>query len=330
MSDRTDSAQAVESAALDLARKRLVEAGVWDVDGDLAALVDRFLVRADQRAAAAEFDAAVAERCARIPLGHITGTAHFDGLVFAVGSGAFVPRKESTELVAWAAKQLPSDGRALDLCSGVGALGIALARRRPDASVACVEKDGTALVYLRRNAERHRGSSVPVQVLPMDLLDPQLLEPAGRARAGLTGQVDLVMANPPYVPPHVRLLPEWSKHQPRDAIYAGSDGMTLIRAIAALATRVLCRDGWLAFEHHHNQSEVVQAVIADAGKFAEAETFADSAGEPRITLARMTKQTEEPDMQQETHVGRNVAVKHSIHVKHRADVKDGVDDEPTQ
>jgi release factor glutamine methyltransferase len=163
--------------ALRHARKRLTGAGVWDVDGDLVALVDRFLVRRDPAAALAEFETAVTERCARIPLGHLTGSVTFDGLPLAVGSGVFVPRSLSVALVAWAAATgvLPYGGRILDLCSGVGALGLAISRRRTDATVVCVELDDTAAAYLRRNVARHAGLTGRVEVLDADLLDPGCL-----------------------------------------------------------------------------------------------------------------------------------------------------------
>ncbi|MEU6479366.1 HemK/PrmC family methyltransferase [Streptomyces sp. NPDC047017] len=266
------------------ARERLAAAGVWDVEGDLSALADRFLVRADPEAARAEFEAALAERCARVPLGHITGSVVFDGLVFAVGSGVFVPRSQSTALIEWAAGKdvLPPGGRALDLCSGVGALGIALAARRPDTSVTCVERDDTAVQYLRRNAARHAGAAPGVTVEVKDLLVPGCLDE-------LAGGVDLVLANPPYVPPGVRLLPEWSVHHPKAAVYSGEDGLDLIRAVVGHAGAVLRPGGRLALEHDEAQPALVRELLA-AGGFSEATTLSDSAGDPRITVARVTRQ----------------------------------------
>ncbi|WP_329413767.1 peptide chain release factor N(5)-glutamine methyltransferase [Streptomyces sp. NBC_00704] len=270
----------------DAARARLAEAGVWDVDGDLAALGERFLTGG--AAAVARFEAAVAERCRRIPLGHITGSVEFDGLELVVGSGVFVPRHESTALVAWAAdgRALPREGVALDLCSGVGALGLALSRRRPDARVTCVERDDTCLQYLRRNVARHEGVLGTVDVLAADLTEPGCLD-------AFTGRTDLVVANPPYVSPDVRLLPEWSEHQPRAAVYSGADGLDLIRRIARLAAAALRPGGRLALEHDRAQPEQVRALLhGDA--FDDVTTFADTAGEPRITVARRADQEGTP------------------------------------
>ncbi|OEV11239.1 N5-glutamine methyltransferase family protein [Streptomyces nanshensis] len=273
---------AEEARAVEQARARLTEAGVWDVEGDVAALADRFLGGRRPERSLARFEAAVTERCARIPLGHITGSVTFDGLELLVGSGVFVPREESTPLVEWAAgeKTLPHGGRVLDLCSGVGALGLALSARRGDAEVVCVERDDTAVQYLRRNAARHADVLGSVQVRAADLTEPDCL-------AAHRGVTDLVVANPPYVAPHIRLLPEWADHQPSAALYSGEDGLDLIRRIAVLAAEVLRPDGRLALEHDRAQPDAVQQTLAD-GPFTDISTFADTAGEPRITVARFT------------------------------------------
>ncbi|GAA3487787.1 HemK/PrmC family methyltransferase [Streptomyces cremeus] len=268
-----------EYEACERARTRLTEAGVWDVEGDLTALRARFLTE-ESPLALARFETAVAERCRRIPLGHLIGAVPFDGLELVVGSGVFVPRHESTSVVEWAASEatLPRGGRVLDLCSGVGALGLALSRRRPDASVTCVERDDTCLQYLARNAARNESVLGPVFVQAADLTEPGCLD----AHLGVT---DVVMANPPYVSPLWRLLPEWSEHQPRSAVYSGADGLLLIRRIVELSAAVLRRGGWLAIEHDKAQPEQVGALLR-GDFFEEVTTLADTAGEPRITVAR--------------------------------------------
>jgi release factor glutamine methyltransferase len=270
-------------SARERARTRLTGAGVWDVEGDLEALAERFLASATP-AAVDRFEAAVAERCRRIPLGHIIGSAPFDGLELVVGSGVFVPRHESTALVAWAAdeKTLPYEGTALDLCSGVGALGLALSRRRPDAAVTCVERDDTCLQYLNRNVARNEAVLGTVSVHAADLNGPGCLD-------AYLGTTDLVMANPPYVSPDVRLLPEWSEHQPRAAVYSGADGLDLIRRIVVLAAAALRPGGRLALEHDRAQPERVRELL-HGDSFEEITTFVDTAGEPRITVARRTDQ----------------------------------------
>ncbi|MDX2680428.1 N5-glutamine methyltransferase family protein [Streptomyces sp. NY05-11A] len=267
--------------ACERARTQLTEAGVWDVEGDLTALRERFLTE-ESPMALTRFETAVAERCRRIPLGHLIGAVPFDGLELVVGSGVFVPRHESTSVVEWAASDttLPHGGTVLDLCSGVGALGLALSKRRPDASVTCVERDDTCLQYLARNAARNESVLGPVVVQAADLTEPGCLD----AHLGTT---DLVMANPPYVSPLWRLLPEWSEHQPRSAVYSSADGLLLIRRIAELSAAVLRPGGRLAIEHDRAQPAQVSALLR-GDFFEEIATLCDIAGEPRITVARRT------------------------------------------
>ncbi|MEU6479733.1 HemK/PrmC family methyltransferase [Streptomyces sp. NPDC047017] len=267
--------------ARERARARLTEAGVPNVEGDLNALQERFPPDASPHALA-RFETAVAERCRRIPLGHLIGSVPFDGLELVVGTGVFIPRHESTSVVEWAASTttLPYGGTALDLCSGVGALGLALSRRRPDVTVTCVERDHTCLQYLARNAARNESVLGPVTVRAADLTEPGCLD----AHLGTT---DLVMANPPFISPLWRLPPEWSRHQPPTAIYSGADGLHLIRRIIELAITVLRPGGRLAIEHDKAQPPQVNALL-HGDLFAEVTTLPDTAGEPRITTARRT------------------------------------------
>lgn len=269
-------------AAVERARRRLTEAGVLDAEGDLEELVRRFLLPPRQDVAEAEFETAVAERCDRVPLGHITGTAEFGGVTFVVGSGAFVPRRHTTPLLEWACSEavLPADGRVLDLCAGVGTLGIALSRRRPDAAVTCVEYDGTALQYLRRNIARNAGEPGRVSVETADL-----------SRAGCLahhdGRTDLVLANPPFVASGIDLLPEYRDHHPPAAIYSDGDGLDMVRSVVAHAESALRATGRLGLEHDHRggQPEAVRNLLAERG-WSDVRTMADSEGAPRLTLAR--------------------------------------------
>ena len=99
------------------------------------------------------FDHAVAVRAQRIPLQHITGTAPFGPVQLHVGPGVFIPRPETEALLEWAlAQPLPRDAVILDLCTGSGALAIALASQRPGAEVIAVDDDAEALQFARRNA----------------------------------------------------------------------------------------------------------------------------------------------------------------------------------
>ncbi|WP_323160539.1 HemK/PrmC family methyltransferase [Pseudomonas fluorescens] len=242
-----------ECLAINQARTLLQESGVWSLEEDLSCLVDRFIERADKSRALEEFMLAVHERCNRIPLGHIVGTVDFDELSLVVGSGVFIPRPHSKVIHKWieSSAALQSGSRVLDLCAGSGAIGLAIAQRRPDLDVTCVEFDPIAVQYLKRNIGRLSCKGVHASHLQADVRDEQ-------AFVQFDQHVDLIVANPPYVPQAQELLPEWGEHHPQASVYSGADGLELIRQIIALANRLLVPDGWLVIEHGEDQAEAVR------------------------------------------------------------------------
>lgn len=244
-----------EQEAIAKARVQLEAAGVWDPDNDLDSLVDRFIVRADKQRALDEFRLAVSERCNRIPLGHIVGTVAFDELSLVVGSGVFIPRPHSTVIHKWLDEtELATGTCALDLCAGSGAIGLAIARRRPDLDVTCVEREDVAVNYLKRNIARLATKNVQVSAAQADVYDT-------KAFARFRQQVGLIVANPPYVPQKAQLQPEWGDHHPKAAVYSGTDGLDLTRQIITLATTLLTPDGWLVIEHGEDQASAVRELF---------------------------------------------------------------------
>ncbi|HEY9414835.1 MAG TPA: methyltransferase, partial [Pseudonocardia sp.] len=106
----------------------------------------------------AEYRLSVARRAERVPLQHLTGRSFMGEIDLEVGPGVFVPRPETELLFAWALAHLEAVRHdhtpvVVDLCTGSGALALALAHARPDADVHAVELDPTALSWARRNAE---------------------------------------------------------------------------------------------------------------------------------------------------------------------------------
>ncbi|WP_439878570.1 HemK/PrmC family methyltransferase [Pseudomonas prosekii] len=238
------------------ARAMLQESGVWSVEDDLSCLVDRFIERANKKRALEEFMLAVQERCNRIPLGHIIGTVDFDDMPLVVGSGVFIPRPHSRIIHKWiqSSAELRPDSKVLDLCAGIGAIGLGIARRRPDFNVTCIEFDPLAVQYLRRNIDRLSYKGVQASCLQADIRDEQ-------AFAHFAHQIDLIVTNPPYVPQAQELLPEWREHHPQSSVYSGADGLELIRQIISLADQALVRDGWLVMEHGEGQAEAVRELF---------------------------------------------------------------------
>jgi release factor glutamine methyltransferase len=163
-----------------------------------------------------------------------------------VGPGVFIPRPETEAMLEWAtAQRLPGSPCRpviVDVCTGSGALALALAQHWPAARVLGIDDSDAALEYARRNA-----AGTKVELLCADATEPDLL-------TELDGQVDLLVANPPYVPDAVQLEPEVSQHDPSHAVFGGPDGMTVIAAVIRLACRWLRPGGFFAVEHDDTTS----------------------------------------------------------------------------
>ena len=99
------------------------------------------------------------------------------------------------------------------------------------------------------------------------------------------GQVDLLVANPPYIPDGVTLEPEVAQHDPPHALFGGPDGMTLINAIVELAGRWLKPGGRCAVEHDDTTSVATVEAFTDARRFVDVAAHRDLAGRPRFVSA---------------------------------------------
>jgi release factor glutamine methyltransferase len=267
------------------ATQRLADAGVpsprFDAE-ELAAYVHGVKRGALHTVADADFDAryweAVARREAREPLQHITGRAFFRYLELQVGPGVFVPRPETESVVGWAIDAVRAMDVAepliVDLCTGSGAIALALAQEVPRSRVHAVELSDEALVWARKNVQ---GSKV-------DLRQGDALE----AFQDLNGQVDLVISNPPYIPltewEHV--APEARDHDPEMALFSGEDGLDTIRGIERTAHRLLRPGGVVVIEHADTQGGQVPWIFTEEDGWADAADHPDLNNRPRFTTAR--------------------------------------------
>lgn len=232
-------------------------------------------------------------RASRTPLQHLTGLAHFRTLTLPVGPGVFVPRPETELLVDpvldHLARVRPADGaRVLDLCTGTGALGLAVAAEAAGTSALGIELEPDALVWAHRSATAHRGRLEGVgsrfTAVSGDATDPDAVE--ALVRTHLDGPVDAVVSNPPYVVDDgTTTAPEVVVHDPATALWGGGDDGTRIpRLVIASAARVLVPGGLLVLEHADTQGEALRAACADAG-FTGVTTRADYTGRDRFTVA---------------------------------------------
>ncbi len=196
-----------------------------------------------------------------------------------VGAGGFIPRPETEVLVEWGLAGLPPDSLVVDLCAGTGAIGLAVAHERPDATVYAVERHPAALRWLHRNAaDRQIAGDRPVTVVAGDAVAADVL-------TGLNGRVDLVLANPPYVPTGVVVPPEVADHDPESAVYAGADGLAVIRPLVHRAAGLLAPGGRLGVEHDDSHAEAVPDLLTRAG-WTDVADHPDLAGRPRFATAR--------------------------------------------
>lgn len=272
--------------AIDKATVALAQAGIDSarIDAELLAAhlagTDRGRLRTIDEPDAEffrRFDEIVEARCRRIPLQHLTGSAAFGPLDLRVGPGVFIPRPETEAMLEWAlAQRLPDRPVIVDLCTGSGALAIALAAKWPQARVLAVDDDATALGYARRNAE-----STKVELVQADVTVPGLL-------AELAGSVDLVVSNPPYIPAGAELEPEVADHDPAHALFGGADGMAVIAPIVRLAGGWLRPGGLFAVEHDDTTSQQTVETIDSTKLFTAITSHHDLAGRPRFVTACRT------------------------------------------
>lgn len=224
----------------------------------------------------------VARRAEREPLQHITGRAPFRSLELAVGPGVFVPRPETEQVAQFAVDALRSavpapgtDGPlAVDLGTGSGAIALALATEVPHARVVAVENSPDAYPWTERNFAEVAAPNA--RLVFGDLAD---------ALGELDGTVDVVVSNPPYIPdaavprdPEVRLF------DPPRALFGGTDGLDVVRAVSRTAWRLLHPGGTLVIEHGELQGADIRALLSADGWRAAA-THPDLTTRDRATTA---------------------------------------------
>jgi release factor glutamine methyltransferase len=225
----------------------------------------------------------IAARARRIPLQHLTGTAPFRHVDLEVGPGVFIPRPETELLAGWAVEEARSaiDDRThgpivVDLCTGSGAIALSIVREVSDARVHAVELDETAYAWAMRNLSE---SGVDLRI-----------GDAADAFRDLDGTVDVVVANPPYIPLGAweSVAPEARDHDPELSLWSGNDGLDAIRAIEATAWRLLKSGGVVGVEHADAQGESAPAVFAHASdhRWTDVIDNTDLAGRPRFVTAR--------------------------------------------
>lgn len=265
------------SALIRDATSTLASAGVDSPAADariLAAHVagENLILAPEPSAAMVEtFTELVARRAKRIPLQHLTGTMYFRYLELPATPGVFIVRPETELLAGWAideARELSSP-TVVDLCTGSGAIALSIATEAPNSRVWAVERDPFAFEAAKRHCGEH------VRVVHGDALD---------SLEELAGDVDILVSNPPYVPPSEVSLE--ARHDPDLALWGGGeDGTEIPRKIITRAANLLAPGGLFLMEHDPSQAETLRQACEDAG-LVEVSTLNDLTGRPRFCRAR--------------------------------------------
>lgn len=214
------------------------------------------------------FSAAVDRRAGGEPVAYITGTREFWGLDFEVTPAVLIPRPE-TELLVEEALTLIAGPRVADVGTGSGCVAIALAHARPELRVTATDVSEEALAVARRNASRQGVA---------DRIDFRLA-------SGLdgVGAVDLVVSNPPYIPRAEAgtLMQDVVAFEPHTALFAGGDGLDVIRAILADVARRTPPPPFV-FEFGGNDAAVRDAIRTAGLRLAR--VVRDLQGIPRVAV----------------------------------------------
>jgi release factor glutamine methyltransferase len=215
--------------------------------------------------------ALIRRRLAGEPIAYIVGQREFFGLPFIVTPAVLIPRPETELLVELALERLPQGGRVLDLGTGSGAIAVAIAHQRPDASVTALDASEEALAVARQNAAQNHAK---VAFLHSDWY------------ATLNDErFDVIVANPPYIEKNDPHLAQGDlRFEPADALTDHADGLSDLRAIVAGAGRHLVKGGWLLMEHGYDQANAVQMLLTGQG-FEEVQSWQDLAGIERVSGA---------------------------------------------
>ena len=285
--------------------RRLEDAGVPTPDVDARLLVDAVEERFGTLGGcpAGVLDALVERRAAREPLQVVLGRTTFRWVDLEVERGVFVPRPETEVVAGLAVEACTGIERPLvvEPCTGTGAITCALLSEVPGVRVLATDVDAAAVELARRNVARVlAGTASPVRWRPRagaraEVLHGHLLAPVRTVHPDVAGTVDVLVANPPYLPTSDRptMAPEVADHDPHAALFGGDDGHEVVDAVLAEATAWLRPGGTAVLEVDERRAhDAVRA--ARAAGLVEVRVEVDLTGRDRAVVARRPAEVDGP------------------------------------
>ena len=221
------------------------------------------------------------------PLAYVLGEWEFYGMTLYVDKNVLIPRDDTCAVTALAIKKglfLDQDPRILDLCTGSGCIGLAVANRVKDARVTLADVSRDALAVAKKNITRHKLSG-RVSCVQADALTPP---PA------FLGKFDMIVSNPPYITSaEMEELPHSVKgYEPHLALHGGEDGLAFYRSIVKNYSAALKPGGYLCFEFGMGQGDDICAILEQNG-YTILERSRDYNDRERAVLAQYGRKEEE-------------------------------------
>lgn len=205
-------------------------------------------------------EAAVQRVLSGEPLAYVLGQWDFYGMTLSVDRNVLIPRDDTCAVTALAIQQavfLGSSPRILDICTGSGCIGLAIASRVKDAKVTLADISRDAIAVAKKNTAAQKMSG-RVSCMQVNALEKP---------AAFLGKFDMIVSNPPYITTaEMETLPVSVKdHEPHLALHGGQDGLQFYRAIASNFRQALKPGGYLCFEFGMGQGDAVCHILEENG-----------------------------------------------------------------
>ncbi len=224
----------------------------------------------------------IKKRIDRTPISYLTNRKEFMSLEFYVDERVLIPRPETEQLVETVlTAQTDKPQRLLEIGTGSGVIATILATHQPEWDITATDLSEDALVVAEKNAETHN-CAAQIEFLSGDLFEPiKAIDPNGET------PFNWIVCNPPYVKKTEwdSLSPDVRNYEPEIALFAGNDGLAVIRRLIAEAPAYLASNGKLSLEIGDTQADTVRTLVNAESAYCSCELIKDYAEKERIVLA---------------------------------------------